>query len=65
MRQGGVAKVDSISDRTDYKNVSLAFRALNFNPASVETIWKTVAAVLHLVMSSIPSCCRMISRYFT
>jgi len=48
MRQGGVAKVDSISDRTDYKNVSLAFRALNFNPASVETIWKTVAAVLHL-----------------
>ena len=49
LRQGGVAKVDSISDRTDYKNVLSAFRALNFDPASVETIWKIVAAVLHLV----------------
>lgn len=49
LRQGGVAKVDSISDRTDYKNVSQAFRTLNFDPASVETIWKIVAAVLHLV----------------
>lgn len=48
LRQGGVAKVDSISDRTDYKNVSSAFRALNFDPASIETIWKIVAAVLHL-----------------
>ena len=49
LRQGGVAKVDSISDRTDYKNVCLAFRALNFDPAAVDTIWKIVAAVLHLV----------------
>ena len=49
LRQGGVAKVDSISDRTDYKNVSQAFRTLNFDPACVETIWKIVAAVLHLV----------------
>jgi len=48
LRQGGVAKVDSISDRTDYKNVCLAFRALNFDPAAVDTIWKIVAAVLHL-----------------
>lgn len=48
LRQGGVAKVDSISDRTDYKNVAAAFRALNFDTANVETIWKIVAAVLHL-----------------
>ena len=44
-----MAKVDSISDRTDYKNVAAAFRALNFDTANVETIWKIVAAVLHLV----------------
>lgn len=50
LRQGGVAKVDSISDRTDYKNVSSAFRALNFDGPSVDTIWKIVAAVLHLVL---------------
>lgn len=50
LRQGGVAKVDSISDRTDYKNVAAAFRALNFDTANVETIWKIVAAVLHLVL---------------
>jgi myosin I len=49
LRQGGVAKVDSISDRTDYKNVQSAFRTLNFDPADVDTIWRIVAAVLHLV----------------
>ncbi len=47
--QGGVAKVDSINDRTDYKSVSSAFRALNFDTAWVDSIWKIVAAVLHLV----------------
>ena len=49
LRQGGVSRVDSISDRTDYKNVMAAFRALNFDPADVDTIWRLVAAVLHLV----------------
>ena len=58
--------MDSISDRTDYKNVSLAFRALNFHPTSVETIWKTVAAVLHLVTSFlIASRCAIIGQDLT
>jgi myosin-1 len=47
--QGKAAKVDSISDRTDYKNTMAAFRTLNFDSTEVESIWKIVAAILHLV----------------
>ncbi|KAF4516828.1 hypothetical protein B566_EDAN006222 [Ephemera danica] len=46
--QGKAARVDSISDRSDYKNTMSAFRTLDFNPAEVDTVWKIVAAILLL-----------------
>jgi myosin heavy subunit len=47
--QGKAARVDSISDRQDYKNTMSAFRTLDFNASEVDTIWKIVAAILLLV----------------
>ena len=48
-RQGGNTRVDSISDRQDYKSVSAALRLLGFSPEKTDCIWRTIAAVLNLV----------------
>ncbi|KAK2703841.1 hypothetical protein QYM36_017781 [Artemia franciscana] len=48
VRQGGVSKVDSISDRADYKSVQSAFKTMGFPQDAIDTIWRVVAAVLHL-----------------
>ncbi|XP_063236285.1 unconventional myosin ID [Bacillus rossius redtenbacheri] len=47
-RQGKASKVEAISDRTDYKATVSAFKVLGFTPDETNTIWKIVAAVLHL-----------------
>ncbi|KAK7866208.1 hypothetical protein R5R35_001420 [Gryllus longicercus] len=46
--QGNVSKVEAISDRSDYKSVVAAFKTLGFAQEETETIWKIVAAILHL-----------------
>ncbi|XP_037090493.1 unconventional myosin ID-like [Pollicipes pollicipes] len=47
-RQGGNTRVDSISDRQDYKSVNSALRLLGFGAEKTECIWKIIAAVLNL-----------------
>jgi len=49
VNQGNAANVRSISDRNDYKATQSAFRTLAFTEQEIETVWKTVAAILHLV----------------
>ncbi|CAG2109845.1 unnamed protein product [Medioppia subpectinata] len=48
LKQGGSFKVDSINDKTDYKGVENAMRVLNFNESQSESLWKTIASILHL-----------------
>ncbi|KAB7502891.1 Myosin-IA [Armadillidium nasatum] len=48
IRQGKASKVDSISDKTDYKAVQQAFKILGFSPENIDAIWRIVSAILHL-----------------
>ncbi|XP_059470337.1 unconventional myosin ID [Neocloeon triangulifer] len=48
VNQGKAATVRSISDRTDYKATQSAFRILTFSDQEIDTIWRIVAAILHL-----------------
>ncbi|CAG0915513.1 unnamed protein product [Notodromas monacha] len=52
-KQGGTPRVDSISDRENYKAAMSAFRTLNFSQPEMAAVWRTVAAILHLVRSLI------------
>nr|CAD7459687.1 unnamed protein product [Timema tahoe] len=47
-RQGNSSKVEAISDRSDYKATAAAFKTLGFTAQETETLWRVVAAVLHL-----------------
>ena len=49
IKQGGTPRVDTISDKSDYKAVQSAFKTLGFSQENIDAIWRTVAAVLHLV----------------
>ena len=42
-------QVDSLHDRKDFVNVCNAMKVLGYQQESVETIWKVLAAILHLV----------------
>lgn len=37
-----------LSEKNDYKTTSSAFKAFGFSPDEINTIWRTVAAILHL-----------------
>ena len=39
----------SINDKQDFRNVMDAMKATGFTETEVKTLWKVVAAVLHLV----------------
>nr|CAD7410711.1 unnamed protein product [Timema cristinae] len=47
-RQGNSSKVEAISDRSDYKATAAAFKTLGFTAEETETLWRVVAAILHL-----------------
>uniref|UniRef100_A0A131XZ66 Putative myosin class ii heavy chain n=1 Tax=Ixodes ricinus TaxID=34613 RepID=A0A131XZ66_IXORI len=47
-KQGGSPKVDTINDRADYKQVCSALKVLGFTPQQCDTLWKIVAAIIHL-----------------
>lgn len=46
--QGGDHRVGSINDKQDFRNVMDAMKATGFTEDEVKTLWKVVAAVLHL-----------------
>lgn len=39
---------ETLSERSDYKTTSSAFKAFGFSPDEISSIWRTVAAILHL-----------------
>lgn len=39
---------ETLSERNDYKTTSSAFKAFGFSSDEINTIWRTVAAILHL-----------------
>ncbi|KAK3589621.1 hypothetical protein CHS0354_043081 [Potamilus streckersoni] len=48
IRQGGSPKCSTINDQSDYRAVMAALKTLNFAFKHAETLWKIVAAVLHM-----------------
>ncbi|PSN38767.1 Myosin-IA [Blattella germanica] len=47
-QQGKASKVNTINDSSDHKATNSAFRTLGFSNSEIETVWKIVAAVIHL-----------------
>lgn len=48
VKQGQAAKVESVNDKTDFREVSSSLNTLEFSSGDVETLWRVVAAILHL-----------------
>ncbi|KAK4874738.1 hypothetical protein RN001_014098 [Aquatica leii] len=48
IQQGQASKVDSVNDKTDFREMSLSLNTLEFSSADVDSLWRVVAAVLHL-----------------
>ncbi|XP_071512839.1 unconventional myosin ID isoform X2 [Panulirus ornatus] len=46
--QGGTPRVDSITDKADYKTCQQAFKTLGFTPDEIDAVWRIVGAILHL-----------------
>ena len=44
-----VFKVASINDKADYRSVCNAMKAVGFSKDDVDTTWKVLGAILHLV----------------
>lgn len=40
--------MDILTEKSDYKGTCNAFKTLGFQADEVQTIWRTIAAVLHL-----------------
>jgi myosin heavy subunit len=53
INQGGDAKVPSISDKKDYKQVMDAMKAIGFSFKHAESLWRVVAAIIHMVSLSV------------
>lgn len=49
IHQGNASKVDAVNDHADYKSVSSSLQTLSFSKTDVDTLWKVVAAIMHLV----------------
>ncbi|XP_033097296.1 unconventional myosin-Id-like isoform X3 [Anneissia japonica] len=48
VNQGNSVKVGSVNDRKDFKTVQEAMRDMQFSPDECNTVWSTVASILHL-----------------
>ena len=46
-------QVASINDKSDYRTVNEAMRAIGFKREHVDTLWRIVAAILHLVSDTL------------
>lgn len=49
INQGKCCQVSKIDDKKDYQQVKQAFKIVGFNQDEISTIWKIIAAVVHLV----------------
>jgi len=49
INQGNCCKVSKIDDKRDYQQVKQAFKIVGFTQDEISTIWKIIAAILHLV----------------
>lgn len=49
INQGKSCQISKINDKNDYQQVKLAFKIVGFNQEESSTVWKIVAAILHLV----------------
>lgn len=48
VRQGKASTVDTVNDRTDFREVMSSLGTLQFSSEDTDTLWRTVAAILHL-----------------
>lgn len=48
IQQGQASKVDSVNDKTDFREVSSSLSTLEFSSADIDTLWRIVGAILHL-----------------
>lgn len=48
IKQGNAAKVNTINDRNDFREVVASLNVLDFSKDDQETLWRTVGAILHL-----------------
>lgn len=51
VNQGRCCRVEKIDDKHDYEQVMDAFNIVGFTSEEITTIWKIVAAIIHLVCS--------------
>ena len=51
INQGNCCKVPKIDDKRDYQQVKQALKIVGFTQEEISTIWKVVAAIIHLVKS--------------
>ncbi|CAF1230175.1 unnamed protein product [Adineta steineri] len=48
INQGNCCKVDRIDDKRDYEQVMKAFHIVGFTQDEISTVWKIIAAIIHL-----------------
>ncbi|UJR31157.1 hypothetical protein I4U23_018664 [Adineta vaga] len=48
INQGNCCRVAKIDDKRDYQQLKQAFKVVGFTPDEISTVWKIVAAILHL-----------------
>jgi myosin-1 len=48
VKQGKAAKVDTINDRNDFRDVNSSLSTLQFSKEAQDTLWRVVGAILHL-----------------
>lgn len=51
INQGQCCQIDKIDDRSNYKQVMEALQIVGFSNEEISTVWKIIAAILHLVRS--------------
>lgn len=49
VNQGKCSKVPKIDDKRDYQQLKQAFKTVGFSVDETSTVWKIVAAIIHLV----------------
>lgn len=48
VKQGNASKVDTINDRGNFREVIASLNTLQFSKDEQDTLWRVIAAILHL-----------------
>lgn len=48
VKQGNASKVDTVNDRSDFREMISSLNTLQFSKDEQDTLWRVVAAILHL-----------------